>query len=236
MESARRAKGANNVKQIALAYNQYAFDDVNGRSIPNGTLTETKDAANNIGDWAMVLARKGYLNDPSVYCFSGDSNASKVISKSIANSATETFDTNNNPWDGCAFSVFVATNIPPDAPLSTTPVVCTRDVIFLSMEMQSEDTSDIPQEDLNTMLSGMVLYKSGGCYIGFLDGHVEWFDDFGKDKEHGKLVHYYTRKPTNLINETLPAGCIFLGGTKVKYNGQEGSMAANIPCTAEPES
>ena len=33
MESARRAKGSNNVKQIALAYNQFAYDDVNGRKI-----------------------------------------------------------------------------------------------------------------------------------------------------------------------------------------------------------
>lgn len=235
MESARRAKGANNVKQIALAYNQYAFDDVNGRNIPYGPLTATTDAANNICDWAMVLARKGYLNDPSVYCFSGDSNASKVISKSIATKADDTLDTVTSPWDGGAFSVFVAVNIPPDAPLSTTPVVCTRDIVFLTAGYK-DDLENTPPELANIIFSSYVLYKTGGCYIGFLDGHVEWFDDFGPDKAHGKLVHYYTRKPTNDIQETLPNGCTFLGGAKFKYQGQEAVVPATIECIAEPES
>ena len=227
MESARRAKGANNVKQIALAYNQYAFDDVNGRTIPNGTLTETVDAASSLAEWAMVLARKGYLNDPSVYCFSGDSKAAKVIKKSIANSATAILDENSAPWDWSAFSVLVAIGVPADAPLSTTPVVITRDIVRFSEEFSGASESD--QEQMRGMMS---LYKNGGGYIGFLDGHVEWFDDLGIDESHGKLVHYYTRKPTNSIDKALPGGCSFMGGYKI--DAGIGSQFG-FECTAEPE-
>ena len=124
MESARRAKGSNNVKQIALAYNQYAYDDVNGRTIDVGTavLDSTKDTAQTAVEWAIVLARKGYLNDPNVYCFSGDSTAMPIAAKSIATTATAETTT---AWDTTDakkpnFSVIVAAGVPSDAPIHLT--------------------------------------------------------------------------------------------------------------------
>jgi prepilin-type N-terminal cleavage/methylation domain-containing protein len=57
MESARRTKGANCLKQIATAYNQYCNDDVNGRNID---LQENDETGLN---WSLVLARAGYLNE-----------------------------------------------------------------------------------------------------------------------------------------------------------------------------
>ena len=230
MESARRAKGANNVKQIALAYNQYAFDDVNGRTIPYGDYGLTGNEEEGIApgayynnDWAIMLARHGYLNDPSVYCFPGDSLASNVVEKSIATEATATA---TSAWGAgrnfAAWSVCVATDVPSDAPLSTTPVVCTRGIEFTTN---------------GTWDSELGVYKDKGGYIGFLDGHVEWFDNLGSTKETGNLVHYYTRKPTNDIKEALPSTCIWHGGyMRSDPQGRPVIQMTTDQCTAEPES
>lgn len=188
MDSARRAKGSNNVKQIALAYNQYAYDDVNGRTILPGSLSDNTDTVNNAVEWSIVLARKGYLNDPNVYCFSGDSAAASVQAKSITTSSTAT---TTKAWDPSGansggaddFSVIVAENIPSDAPMSTTPVVFSRGL----------------QEDGNWNKTKGV-YKDKGGFIGFLDGHVEWFENT-KDQ----LVNYSTGEKTSNIKDAVPS-------------------------------
>lgn len=203
LDSARKSKGSNNVKQIALAYNQYAFDVIEGRNIQynedGNALTLNDDTATSITEWATVLARKGFLNDPNVYCFSGDSGCNmKVIQKSIANNKTAT---TTNAWEAQntsndkVFSVCVITNIPPDAPLSTTPVLFTR-----GLELDGENVGK---------WSSSGVYSTKGGFIGFLDGHVEWFENLG-DSQNGKLINYSTGQPTNNILAAVPSSCYFL--------------------------
>ena len=49
-----------------------------------------------------------------------------------------------------------------------------------------------------------------GGFIGFADGHIEWFDSLGNSPEKGKLVKYNSSEKTNNIEEAVPQGSLFL--------------------------
>jgi prepilin-type N-terminal cleavage/methylation domain-containing protein/prepilin-type processing-associated H-X9-DG protein len=193
LESARRAKGANSLKQIAMAYASYCNDDVNSRNIGGDTIT-------NGVEWALVLAKGGYLNDPNIYCFSGDSGASKVIKKAIVDPS----GTNNNAWGTgtVEFSVYVIKDIPTDAPLSTTPIAFTRG----KPETANDDAGKLAKWPWNPGVIGTAnngVYGNKGGYIAYLDGHVEWYDDLG-EAGNGKLIGW-DGEMTNDIARTIPA-------------------------------
>ena len=174
MESARRAKGANNVKQIVLAYKQYLLDNVNedryiaGVKTGNGSVSATEDTAGSVKDVAIILARKGYLNDPNVYCFSGDSGACKV-KQNIIVPPGNVQATTSGAWeadeDGMfTFSVLIAVGIKASDPLHT-PIVITR-----------EPVTGARFDAGGWERTG--AYKDKGGYVGFLDGSVEWVEYF----------------------------------------------------------
>jgi prepilin-type N-terminal cleavage/methylation domain-containing protein len=150
MENARRMRGANCLKQIAAAYAQYCNDDVNGRKIDLGAAT-----ARTAQNWAVELARGGYLNDPSAYCFSGDDGALKILRKSI--SGTDAWPKDDTSKD---FSVWLIDNVPMDAPLTTTPIAFTRGL------------PEIPTSPSGTVAKwpSEGVYGDKGGYIAFLDG------------------------------------------------------------------
>jgi prepilin-type N-terminal cleavage/methylation domain-containing protein/prepilin-type processing-associated H-X9-DG protein len=210
MESARRAKGANCLKQIAMAYSQYCNDDVNGRNINlTGTVTGK--------EWALVLARGGYLNDPNIYSFSGDSGASKVVKKAIVESNLSDADA----WDGedemIEFSVYLINNVPMDAPLSTTPIVFTRGIPVEVKNAEGNTVAKWPEDKNDPRASG--VYGSKGGYIAYLDGHVEWYEDLGGSGSDGsnvgKLVAWGGSGVTNKIEETIPSTATILKASGV---------------------
>jgi prepilin-type N-terminal cleavage/methylation domain-containing protein/prepilin-type processing-associated H-X9-DG protein len=193
MESARRTKGANSLKQIATAYNQYCNDDVNGRNISGATSGL---------DWALVLARTGYLNDPNMYTFSGDSGATKVMKKVIVDPDSK----DNKAWGESGpeeFSVYLISDIPAGAPLSTTPIAFTRGI-----PDNTNDKSGSSSTVAKWPSSG--VYGDKGGHIAFLDGHVEWFDDLGPDDDGGKLMKWGGSGATNDILKAIPGKAVVL--------------------------
>ncbi|MDR1303098.1 MAG: type II secretion system GspH family protein [Puniceicoccales bacterium] len=217
MDSARRAKGANCLKQIAMAYSQYCNDDVNGRNINLTKETMTGK------EWALVLARGGYLNDPSIYSFSGDSGASKVVKKAIVDSNLG----DNNAWDGdddIEFSVYLINNVPMDAPLSTTPIAFTRGVPGIGND-PAGSVSKWPEDKNDPKKSG--VYGRKGGYIAYLDGHVEWHEDLGgsgtEGSNVGKLIAWGGSETTNKIQDTIPSTAAILSASGVVENGTDGS-------------
>jgi prepilin-type processing-associated H-X9-DG protein len=191
MENARRAKGSNCLKQIAMAYSQYCNDDVNGRNISG--------ASNGVA-WAVELAKGGYLNDSSIYTFAGDSGATKVVKKSII--TDEGGD--NEAWGNgdVVFSVYLIDSLPMDAPLSTTPIAFTRG-------LQTNGKWPNNKED-----PAKSVYGDKGGYIAFLDGHVEWFDDLGTDGDDGKLMKWGGGS-TNDVTKAIPSFARILDGSTV---------------------
>lgn len=202
LESARRTKGANCLKQIATSYSQYCNDDVNGRNI---------SGKENGYEWALVLARGGYLNDPNMYTFSGDSGATKVEKKSIVSADL----TENKPWSDNLeeFSVYVIDGVPMDAPQSTTPIAFTRGLPDVGNDTLGTGLAKWPgKKDTNGAVG---VYGDKGGYIAFLDGHVEWFEDLGKsDDGEGKLMKWGGDQTTNDIREAIPKSAKILSAKK----------------------
>ncbi|MDR3317467.1 MAG: type II secretion system GspH family protein, partial [Puniceicoccales bacterium] len=188
LDNARRIRGANYLRQIALAYNHYANGDVNGRNI-------SSDMAATGILWAEVLAKGGYLNDPNMYCFTGDNGAASILKKTIVDTAGESTNAWGSPFpEGKDFSVWVINNIPIDAPSSTTPIAFTRG-------LQTDGT-----------WSADGVYGTKGGYIAYLDSHVEWLGNLGGDDD-GKLLTYGTSAPTNNIMAAIPSGATILSAT-----------------------
>lgn len=213
MENARRAKGSNNMKQIALAYNQYMNDDVDGRCINQGAIADSdwKDFAENSLQWLIILGRRGFLNDPSVYCFSGDSLATSVVAKSIVKTG-DTTATTSNAWGdetNPKFSVSVVAGIPASAPMSTTPIAFTRGLLY----------EDSGSQSVGTWSKTDGVYQDKGGYIAFLDGHVEWFENLGSSTS-GKLVKWGGDGTTNNILEALPTSAYIFDADSSKEKVQ----------------
>jgi prepilin-type N-terminal cleavage/methylation domain-containing protein/prepilin-type processing-associated H-X9-DG protein len=218
MDNARRAKGANCLKQIAMAYSQYCNDDVNGRNI-----NLTGDAMKG-KEWALVLARGGYLNDPNIYSFSGDSGASKVVRKAIVDSSLA----DSNAWDGdddIEFSVYLINNVPMDAPLSTTPIAFTRGIPKVGNDPE-ESVSKWPENKNDPKKGG--VYGNKGGYIAYLDGHVEWYEDLGgtgtEGSNVGKLIAWGGDGTTNDILQTIPISATILNASGSEQISGTGSI------------
>jgi prepilin-type N-terminal cleavage/methylation domain-containing protein/prepilin-type processing-associated H-X9-DG protein len=195
LDSARRIRGANYLRQIAMAYSQYANDDVNGRNISADTTT----GATTGEAWAEILAKGGYLNDPNMYCFTGDSGAATIAKKTIVDS--EGAPTTAWTIGDKDFSVWLFAGVPVGAPLTTTPIACTRGL----------------KEDGTWSTAG--VYGTKGGYIAFLDGHVEWFENLTDGG--GKLLTYGDSTPTPDITKAISAEALILsvGGTADTENG-----------------
>jgi hypothetical protein len=197
IDSTRRTKGANCIQQIAKAYFLYCNDDVNGQNI---NLAEDKLTGK---EWALVLARKDFLNDPNVYIFPGDAGASKVVKKTILNETKG----DNDAWEGgndIEFSVYLINNIPIDAPPATTPIAFSRGIPKIKNDPEGK-IAKWPREG---------VYGDQGGYIAFLDGHIEWFADLGTMTDgEGKLKTWGSRGTTNDIRRAIPATATILSAS-----------------------
>ena len=112
IDSARRTRCSNHMRQIAMAFMNYSH----GFSGDLRTIPTTKTTAY---DWALVLANAGVLDEAAVYLWSDDPALKSVtIPKSVKNS------TENSAWDNP--SVVLLAGVDPHAPATTTPIAWSR--------------------------------------------------------------------------------------------------------------
>ena len=72
-QQAAQAKSASNLRQIALAYNNYATAGGRTRVIGQGTYSSsTPTVAADMKEWALVLAQGAGLVDAAIYTIDGD--------------------------------------------------------------------------------------------------------------------------------------------------------------------
>lgn len=208
MENAHQQKGHKCLREIAQAYNKYINDDLDGRrTIHPGDIAQSnaeEDYAQDGVQWAIILARRGYLNDPEKYCFSGDNQTSVVEQKTIVKEGEATA-TSTDAWtriDGqeLEFSVYVVAGVPANAPFATTPIAFSRGIPVDGKWPEDEG-----------------VYGSKGGWIAFLDGHVDWFEDLGTE-EQGQLVKWDGGQ-TNDIRETIPSSCVILSASGIVAQG-----------------
>lgn len=178
MDSARKSRVQNNLRQIALAY--YSFLNSEGRQIANKSTT--------LHEMIAILAEKADLNDPNLWIISED----PLVERSYTPPPKYIISLNpqDSKWDlnkvfkDFPLSITLVKSIPSHANPSTTPIAWTRGL------------------QVNGQWSRESVYGEKGGFIAFLDGHVKWYSNLNDNE--GLLTHFITRKPTSNILEALP--------------------------------
>lgn len=163
---------SSNMRQIALAHSAIHAD--------NAHLNKTNNASST-HDWAVSLGEMSDLIDAQLWISTDDPQVrakSGTLPKTIFDNTFRTFP----------LSLTIATNISPNAPPSTTPLLWTRG-LQENGRWAGEETSSPG------------VYGSKGGFIAFLDGHVVWYDDLSKDG--GQLIDYLTKQPTYNIRRAI---------------------------------
>jgi prepilin-type N-terminal cleavage/methylation domain-containing protein/prepilin-type processing-associated H-X9-DG protein len=147
MESARRTRGANNMRQVAMAFMNYS-------SGFSGELRTIPVTATTAYAWAKVLADAGVLNETAMFLWRDDP---ILKNKELPKTIKGTAGTSANGWGNP--SVVMLAGIDPYAPATTTPIAWTRGLNLSSGNWENG------------------IYGNEGGLVAFLDGHVEWFEN-----------------------------------------------------------
>jgi len=216
MSKGSKAQALNNIREIAKANMQYAADN-NGRNLPLALNTNPSTGKSgtymikSVYDLAYEMARRGYINQASIYQVQADSYASQLgivpLSVAVRNSETEPW-TLSSEFNNSPISFDLVAGNSSTAP-ATTPIAMTRG-LGSSSTTWSEDPTQSP-------------FGSDGGHIAFIDSHVEWFSNI-----EGKLVNPRTGKAADNILETISTGAkIFGDPNKSLLDGKQASSSSN---------
>lgn len=147
-------------------------------SYMNETATPRVITAESVNQFAERLAQSTGLSEASLWYVSSAPDV--VHRKSTGELSQKVGDTR---WKSAPISYEIASGIPPGAPPETTPLIWTKG-IPISGKTWNPDSP----------------WSGKGGHIGFLDGHVEWFEDLTQALTH------YTRRTAMAQNlqEALP--------------------------------
>jgi type II secretory pathway pseudopilin PulG len=162
LRSSRRARGASNMRQIAVAFIHYCSGfSGETRTVPTPT---GADAAWPTYHWARTLAQTGVLNEAAVYLWNDDPYLKKMaggeLPKVVVDAGGNMPAGANAAWSHA--SVVPLAGINPDSEMSPEmiPIAYTRGLD--------------PTTGKWDAVTG--VYGDEGGFIAFFDGHVEWFD------------------------------------------------------------
>jgi len=166
---AAQAASQSDLRQIATSYQNFSIAGSRTRIIAQGTWSAGEFQANTPGQWAQVLAEFGGLNDAPVYFISSDPRVAQLstIPKVILSEGEDQVSPTEE-WSDATDSISyeMAAGISPNAQASVTPLIWTRGI----EQSASEWSNDSP-------------WEGDGGHIGFLDGHVAFFESI-----EGQLV------------------------------------------------
>ena len=181
-ERAQRMATGQKVRQIGLAVATY--QSVTGRSLAGSELSE----------WITLLAAETGLREGPLFLFEEDPLLAAIPSKIppvlVEQPAPGTWEVIEG-FTNWPLGIVVASGVSPLAPPSTTPIVWTRGL-----------TADGTWLGHGSDRAG--IYGSNGGFIVFLDGHVEFHRDLGKDG--GQLVAYDDGSRTADIRRAIGPG------------------------------
>lgn len=161
---AAQASSQSNLKQIALAYNNFSISGSRTRIITEGGWSEGEYKASSPSEWAQVLAEFGGLNDGALYFIGSDV---KVASLATIPQIILQNVNNDNPvtptseWSTASgnLSYEMGADLSPNAQATVTPLIWTR-----GLESSGNWETDSP-------------WEGQGGHIAFLDGHVVFYED-----------------------------------------------------------
>lgn len=171
-QQAAQAKSASNLRQIALAYNNYATAGGRTRVIGQGTYSSsTPTVAADMKEWALVLAQGAGLVDAAIYTIDGDPQLATVAELPLLIGARQP-DGSFRPsssWtrvDASVIGYAGVVNMSSYANGSTTPLIWTKG-------LQSNGYWD---PTVNP-------WGANGGHIAFMDGHVEYHENVAEPKQ-----------------------------------------------------
>ncbi len=186
-KKASQAQSASDLRQIALAYNNFSIAGPRTRIVSQGTWQAGDLLAGTPAQWAQVLAEFGNLNDGPLYFISTDPNVAAlaalpgvILQESGTGAVTPTA-----AWTAAAnaISYEMAVDLSPNAQASVTPLVWTR-----GHDGTAEWVQDSP-------------WEGDGGHIAFMDGHVVYYENTA-----GQLVKSADNAATGDIAEAISTG------------------------------
>ena len=171
-QKASQAKSSSNMRQIALAYNNFSTSGGRTRVIGDGTYsTSTPTVAADMNDWALVLAQGAGLVDAAIYLIDGDPAHASVpeLPKLVGSRQSDGSFEPNADWNssdeeiiGYAGVVGMSAN----ANGSTTPLIWTKGL----------QASGFWDPAVNP-------WRANGGHIAFMDGHIEFHENVAEPKQ-----------------------------------------------------
>jgi len=161
---AAQASSSSNLKQIALAYNNFSISGSRTRIITDGTWSAGSFEAGSPAEWAQVLAEFGGLNDGELYFISSATEVAalaEIPRVILQNVGTDSPVTVTSAWSDAtdAVSYEMGADLSPNAQATITPLIWTR-----GLETSGQWESDSP-------------WEGKGGHIAYLDGHVVFYED-----------------------------------------------------------
>ncbi|PDH30444.1 MAG: hypothetical protein CNC89_00640 [Puniceicoccaceae bacterium MED-G31] len=192
-QKASQAKSSSNMRQIALAYNNYSTSGGRTRVIGEGTYsTSTPTVAADMNEWALVLAQGAGLVDAAIYLIDGDPAHAAVpeLPKLVGSRISDgSFDPNAD-WissDEEIIGYAGVVNMSGNANGSTTPLIWTKGL----------QSSGFWDPSINP-------WGANGGHIAFMDGHIEYHENIAEPKQLvGNSAAGNAGKTTELIAEAV---------------------------------
>ena len=171
-QKASQAKSSSNMRQIALAYNNFSTSGGRTRVIGVGTYSTTSPTvAANMTEWALVLAQGAGLVDAAIYLIDGDPAHATVpeLPKLVGSRQADGSFEPNSDWSSSDESIIGyagVVNMSGNANGSTTPLIWTKGL----QNTGYWDPSANP-------------WGANGGHIAFMDGHIEYHENIAEPKQ-----------------------------------------------------
>jgi len=169
-KKASQATSASNMRQIGLAYNNFATSGGRTRTIKEGTwsASDAPSSANNMQEWALVLAQGAELTDAAIYIIDSDpflssAEAPDVLPKIIGSRQSDGSFQENSDWTSAPEEIIGYAGVvgmSGNASGSTTPLLWTKGLQNSGFWLPEENP-----------------WGNDGGHIAFMDGHVTFFDN-----------------------------------------------------------
>jgi prepilin-type N-terminal cleavage/methylation domain-containing protein/prepilin-type processing-associated H-X9-DG protein len=184
IQSARRAKAANQLRQIAVSIAQLSQENPTTLSLFN---------VNNVYAFSAQFAYLTGINQACLFITEDDSALKNQAFPLVILNDINDVTSLNTTFEKATLSFAFSSKISPNASPSTTPIAWTRGLRLNG----TWDPATSP-------------YEGKGGHIVFLDGHVKWYKRLDSTLPHNQLTRYGTNISTTSILEALPPGACIL--------------------------
>lgn len=175
-KKASQATSSSNMRQIGLAYNNFSTSGGRTRTIRDGGYdpSSAPTSANNMTEWALVLAQGAELTDAAIYIIDSDpflasADAPETLPRIIGSRQSDGSFEENSDWTGAPEEIIGYAGVvgmSGNASGSTTPLIWTKG-------LQTSGFWD-PNEN---------PWGNDGGHIAYMDGHVTFFDNVAEPEQ-----------------------------------------------------